>query len=68
MNEEVEDEDEEELLFDDENDIPFEETEKEEGLGSRIALNKMDWESISSIDLMALFGSLCTGDKVVHKV
>ena len=55
-------------MFDDENDIPFEETNKEEGLGKRIALNKMDWESINSTDLMALFGGLCTGDKVVTKV
>ena len=40
----------------------------EEGVGRRLALNKMDWDTISAIDLLALFSSLCSGDKVVHKV
>lgn len=51
-----------------EDDIPYEETNKEEDLGSRIALNKMDWETVNAVDLMALFGGLCSGDKVVTKI
>lgn len=28
----------------------------------------MDWDTITAVDLLALFSSLCQGDKVVHKV
>jgi hypothetical protein len=40
----------------------------EEALGNRLALNKMDWDTLSAVDLLALFGGLCSGDKVVHRV
>ena len=40
----------------------------EQEVGKRIALNKMDWDSISAVDILALFNSLCKGDKVVTKV
>jgi hypothetical protein len=39
-----------------------------DGLGTRIALNKMDWDQVSAVDLLALFSSLCSGDKIVHRV
>ena len=49
--------------------IPFGETVEEgEALGKRLALNKMDWDIVQAVDLLALFSSLCTGDKVVSKV
>jgi hypothetical protein len=28
----------------------------------------MDWEIISAADILALFSTLCTSDKIVHKV
>lgn len=58
----------EEDVWDADTGIPYEETANEKGLGNRIALNKMDWDSISAVDLLALFQGLCSGEKVVHKV
>jgi len=55
-------------LWDNEADIPYEETTNEAGIGKRLALNKMDWDNIEAVDLLALFRSLCTGDKVVYSV
>ena len=40
-------------------DIPQGEIVGEEGIGNRIALNKMDWDLISAVDILALFTSLC---------
>lgn len=54
-------------MWDDEGGIPYKET-NDEGVGCRIALNKMDWDQLSALDLLALFSSLCSGDRVVHKV
>lgn len=31
-------------------------------------MNKMDWDVVSAIDILALFSSLCTGEKIVEKV
>jgi hypothetical protein len=42
--------------------------EEGESLGKRIALNKMDWDVVQAVDLLALFSSLCTGEKIVTKV
>jgi len=55
-------------MWDADNDIPYGETNGQEGIGNRLALNKMDWDNISALDLMAVFNSLTTGDVVVHKV
>ena len=38
-------------------DIPQGEIVGEEGIGNRIALNKMDWDLISAVDILALFTS-----------
>ena len=46
---------EEDVMWDAENDIPYEEMVGEEGVGKRVALNKMDWDSLSAIDILALF-------------
>ena len=54
-------------VWDDDADIPYEEG-GDDGVGCRIALNKMDWDLVTALDLLALFRSLCTGDKVVKKV
>jgi hypothetical protein len=45
--------------WDNDADIPYEETTNEDGIGKRIALNKMDWDNIEAVDLLALFRSLC---------
>ena len=62
----LEDEDSEEN-FSEAADVPLGET-VDENLGSRLALNKMDWDTISATDLYALFSGLCSGDKFVKKV
>jgi len=54
--------------WDEELDIPYNETNDEEAVGTRIALNKMDWDNIAAVDLLALFRSLCKGEKVVKSV
>ena len=28
----------------------------------------MDWDTVSAVDILAVFQSLCTGERVVHKV
>lgn len=63
-----EEDDLEHAVWDDDADIPYQETENDDSVGHRIALNKLDWDIISAIDLLALFRSLCSGDKVVTKV
>ena len=45
-------------MWDADNDIPYGETNGQEGIGNRLALNKMDWDNISALDLMAVFNSL----------
>jgi hypothetical protein len=55
-------------MWDGDADIPYGETTNEEGIGKRLALNKMDWDNISALDLLALFSSLSKGDVVVYKV
>ena len=60
--------DEESDVWDEDADIPYEETSNTEGVGKRLALNKMDWDSVGAVDILALFSSLCSGDKVVTKV
>jgi len=37
-------------------------------VGKRLALNKMDWDVIGAVDLLAMFTSLCQGEMVVTKV
>jgi hypothetical protein len=54
--------------WDKEAEIPYEETTNEDGIGNRIALNKMDWDNVEAVDLLALFRSLCNGDKIVRSV
>ena len=66
--EDEESEEENDQIWDADADIPFGETTTEEGIGKRLALNKMDWDHISAVDLMALFNSLTSGDVVVYKV
>ena len=55
-------------IWDEDAEIPYGETENEDGIGCRIALNKMDWDMVSALDILALFRSLCTGEKIVTKV
>lgn len=57
----------EEEVWDQDDDIPYAEA-KDDGIGCRLALNKLDWELVTAIDILALLRSLCTGEKVVHKV
>lgn len=66
--EEEESEEEGEEMWDNDADIPYGEALDEEGIGNRLALNKMDWDNVSALDLMAVFNSLAQGDVVVHKV
>jgi hypothetical protein len=54
-------------LWDEDGDIPYKEV-TEESVGLRIALNKMDWDNITATDILALFSTLCSGDKIVSKV
>ena len=63
----VEEESEDKQVWDSEGGIPYEEAQEGEK-GTRIALNMMDWDTITATDILALFRSLCTGDKVVTKV
>lgn len=65
---EMEEEESEEELFGEEEDIPYGETVNDDGIGCRIALNKMDWDSVSALDLLALLRSLCSGEQVIKKV
>ena len=55
-------------MWDENQGIPYGETVEEENLGKRIALNKMDWDVVTAVDLLALFTSLCKGDKIVKRV
>ena len=48
--------------------IPQGEIVGEDNVGNRIALNKMDWDSLTAVDILALFKGLCTGEQVVTKV
>ena len=65
---EMSEEDDDEEIWDEDAEIPYGETTNEDGIGTRIALNKMDWDMVSALDILALFRSLCTGDKIVTKV
>ncbi len=67
MEEEGEDEKEELAVWDDDADIPYVDGD-DDGVGTRIALNKMDWDLVTATDLLAMFKSLCSGDKVITKV
>lgn len=60
-------EEEMERLWDENDGIPYEETVKED-LGNRLALNKMDWDVMTAVDILAIFNSLCQGDRIVKKV
>ena len=53
------------MEMDENKDIPYGETVEEDNLGTRLALNKMDWDTVSATDLLALFSTLCSGDKIV---
>jgi len=64
---EQEDSNEDDNVWDEDGDIPYKEA-TEEALGTRLALNKMDWDTITAVDLLSLFSSLCKGDHVVTKV
>jgi hypothetical protein len=54
-------------MWDNDGDIPYAET-NDEGVGCRLAINKLDWELITATDMLALFRTLCTGDRIVTKV
>ena len=62
------DSDEDSAIWDEDADLRYGKVANEEDVGCRLALNKMDWDTVSALDLLALFSSLCSGDKVVHKV
>jgi len=55
-------------MFADEGDVPLGETNQEEGIGTRLALNKQDWDNVTAEDLFAIFSSLLKGEHVVTKV
>ena len=53
-------EDENSEIWQDENaDIPQGETVGNDNVGTRIALNKMDWDVVTAVDILALFKGLC---------
>jgi hypothetical protein len=52
------DKEEEEALKDDE----------EVEVGTRLALQNMDWDNLTAVDILAMFSSLCKGDMLVTKV
>lgn len=57
-----------EVWQDDDADIPQGELEGDQGVGKRLALNKMDWDVLRAVDILALFRGLCTGEQTITKV
>ena len=57
-----------EVWNDDDAEIPLGEAKEDEEVGSRLALNKMDWDVLSAIDILALFRGLCSGTQQINKV
>lgn len=42
--------------------------EEEVEVGHRLALQNMDWDNLTAVDILAIFSSLCKGDMLVKKV
>ena len=36
-------------------------------IGTRLALQNMDWDNLTAVDILAMFSSLCKGDMLVTK-
>ena len=51
-----------EIWRDEDVEIPQGEAVDNDDVGSRIALNKMDWDIVSAVDILALFRGLCTSE------
>jgi hypothetical protein len=42
--------------------------DEEVEVGHRLALQNMDWDNLTAVDILAIFSSLCKGDMLVKKV
>ena len=49
-------------------DIPQGQLEGDQEVGNRLALNKMDWDVLSAVDILSLFRGLCSGSQTITKV
>lgn len=57
-----------EIDWDKEAEVPYEEANDDSAVGKRLALNMLDWDLITASDILAMLRSLCSGDKIVQKV